>query len=536
MNLSRTTATWLAVFAVSTALTGCSGAAESDRSSVAHDADIPKLTWAVAAGPRSLDIAHSLDGTSYLAIAALFDSVLRLDMKGNLESGLAESWSSPDSHTYVYRIRRGVKFWNDEPVTAEDVRFSLARQLDPATASESAQLLAAVKSVEVSGPDQVTVRLSHPDAAFQYTPALAWFVQQKSYVEAAGEELGTGARPGMGSGAYTVESFSPAGGVALRRNEQYWGAKPKVVSAEIKPIAVPEALRRAVQAGEVDGTIDFPVRHAQRWEQLRGVRAQFVRSTTTTYLSLDTATAPFDDEHVRRAIAHSVDRKGLLAPAFGGRADLAASPFTTAQLTATVGEDRAAELTESIALPEFDLGKAAAELKKSRHPNGFTVDAPYAADEPWAQLTLEDLARNLARIGIRLTPKPMPRQQWVAQIYAHQDLGIQIIRAGGGTPYAGELASVLFVEDSARPNGFNTANFHPDEVRQVVDQIGAPSSAEARFAQLRSLMALNAEQLGYVPLFEPQTGIALRDEFVFDPQVDTFLVGDNWLRLIKSAK
>ncbi|MFD9894893.1 ABC transporter substrate-binding protein [Amycolatopsis sp. NPDC059027] len=517
-------------------LTGCTGGSTGATGPrAATDADVPLITWAASGPPRSLDIAHALDTRSELPIVAAFDALLTLDTEGRLQPGLAKSWSSPDPLTYVYQLRTDVKFWNGTPMTAEDVAYSLARQADPASGAESALYLPAVKSVDVTGPAEVTVKLSRPDALFQYVPAIVWFVQQKAYVQTAGKDLGTGQKPGMGTGAYQVTSFS-TDGVHLRRNDGYWGKRPKVAEVDIKVIPDPDALRLAMQSGAVDGTFDFPVQRARQWEQTRGVATVFPQSPGSMYLSFDITKPPFDDVHVRRAIAAAVDRQGLLQPAFGGKATLAASMFSGVQLTSTLGREKADQLTKSVPWQVFDLAKARAELAQSAHPQGFTAEVPFTTSQPWAQLTLENLATNLAPLGIKLNLKALPDQQWVAQLYAHQNLGMQILRASGGTPYAGEMAGVLYGRKSAGPNGLNTANFFPDDVQRVLTQLTEPASTDQRAEQLGTLMRATAEQLPYVPLFEAKTGIAIADRLTFDPPISTDIsLTGNWVSLIRAA-
>ncbi len=511
-------------------LAGCGGGGQAPAGKrTAGDAEIPELTWAMPGAPRSLDIAHALDSRSNLAIAVSFDGLLEIDREGKLQPWLATSWSNPDPLTYVYTLRKGVKFWDGSEVTAEDVAYSLSRQLDPAQAAETMLYLSAVKDVSVTGPDQVTVKLSVPDPKFQYVPALVWMVQSKKYAEAAGRNLGQPDQPGMGTGAYKIAKFSPADGVEFQRFDGYWGERPKVVKLNYKPIPDPEALRLAMIAGEVDGTFALPLQDVRKWERTSGVTLYQHGSIGINYLSMDVSAAPFDDVHVRKAIAHSVDRQGLLEPLFGGRAKVTAGPVSSLQLASTLGKDAADKVLGSLPQYDFDLAKAKDELSKSAYAGGFTVEVPYAATQNWARLVLESMARNLATIGITLVPKGMPEQQWVAQAFAHQDLKMQIIRAGGGTPYAGEMLPMMFGKASAAPNGFNTANFTSPELETKLGRLTTSTDP------IPDIMRLNADQLPYVPLFEENMVHAVRSQFVFDPEPPPWMAGANWALWLKAA-
>ena len=73
---------------------------------------------------------------------------------------------------------------------------------------------------------------------------------EKKYATAAGADLGTPAKPGMGTGPYTITSFSTSEGVTLDRFDGYWGEKPKVKTLVLKAIADPETARLAMLAGD----------------------------------------------------------------------------------------------------------------------------------------------------------------------------------------------------------------------------------------------------------------------------------------------
>lgn len=535
MRRTTTAAVLAMLMALALALAGCGGGAqEGQKPRAAGTGEVPEVTWAMPGAPRTMDIAHGLDTRTNLAIFAAFEGLLRMDKDGKLAPHIATSWTNPDPLTYVYTLRDDVTFWNGEKLTAEDVAFSLRRQIVPEEAAETMLYLSAVQEVSATGPTEVTVTLKTPDPRFQYMPALVWTISQKSYVEAAGADYGTPAKPGMGTGPFKVTSFSPADGVTFERYDGYWGQRPSVVKLNYRPIPDPEAMRLAMLAGEVDGTLGVPLIDMRKWERTDGVSLYFTKSLAMNYLSFDVTTAPFDDVRVRRAIAYAVDRQGLLDPLFGGRADLAVSTVSTTQLAALAGEQKATELNTSMPEFPFDLEKAKAELAQSAHPNGFTVEVPYTTTQAWARLTLENLAQNLAQIGITLVPKAMPDQQWVANLFAHQNLGMQIMRAAGGTPDPAEMLPMMFSAASAAPNGFNTANFTTPELEAKLVELGETSDPAARTERVAEIMRLAAAELPYVPLFEEQLSIAVRNELVIDPEPSTWL-GGGWASQLKPA-
>ena len=65
---------------------------------------------------------------------------------------LATSWKTPDPLTYVYKVRKGVKFWDGTPLTAEDVAYSMSQQMNPKVASQESSFYSSVASVKATGP------------------------------------------------------------------------------------------------------------------------------------------------------------------------------------------------------------------------------------------------------------------------------------------------------------------------------------------------------------------------------------------------
>src|SRR6476646_8020592 len=80
-------------------------------------AGISKLTWALGASVRGLEYTHSADSGSATVISVGCETLVRFDKSGALRPALADSFSTPNATTYVYHVRKGVKFWDGRPLT-----------------------------------------------------------------------------------------------------------------------------------------------------------------------------------------------------------------------------------------------------------------------------------------------------------------------------------------------------------------------------------------------------------------------------------
>src|SRR5204863_5322751 len=165
--------------------------------------------------------------TPFMTLYALHDALVK-PMPGNpFTPTLAESWTmSKDGLVYEFVLRKGVRFHNGDPLTAEDVKFSFERY----KGGGATTLKARVAAVEAVDPLRVRFRLKQPwpdFMTFYGTPATsaAWIVTRK-YVERVGED-GFKRAP-VGAGPYRFVSFTPGVELVLEAYDGYWRKSPSV--------------------------------------------------------------------------------------------------------------------------------------------------------------------------------------------------------------------------------------------------------------------------------------------------------------------
>src|SRR5262245_52136549 len=226
------------------------------------------IATTVAFAPRWFDPAEA-EGiiTPFVYYYAYHDALVK-PMPGNpLAPCLAESWTtSADGLTYEFVLRKGVRFHNGDPVTAEDVKFSFERYKGAAAKT----LKDRVAAVEIVDAHRVRFRLKRPwldFMTFYGTPAsgAGWIVPKK-YIEKVGDE-GFKKAP-IGAGPYKLVSFKPGIELVLEANEQYWRKTPSVRTIVMRSIP-DEATRLAMlKRGEADISFVF-----------RGPMAEEIRRT-----------------------------------------------------------------------------------------------------------------------------------------------------------------------------------------------------------------------------------------------------------------
>src|SRR6266705_407525 len=234
-------------------------------------------------------------------------------MPGNpLAPSLAESWSmSADGLVYDFVLRKGVKFHNGDPVTAEDVKFSLERY----RGASARPLRDSVAAIETPDPSRVRIRLKRPWPDFMtfYLSATgaAWIVP-KRYVEKVGDE-GFKKAP-VGAGPYRFVSFTPGVELVLEAYEQYWRKTPSVKRLVFRSVPDESTRLAMLKRGEADIVYSIRGALAEELRRTPGLTLKPTLGTFTEWISLNDQwdpKSPWADRRVRLAANLAVDRKAI---------------------------------------------------------------------------------------------------------------------------------------------------------------------------------------------------------------------------------
>jgi peptide/nickel transport system substrate-binding protein len=219
----------------------------------------------------------------FIVLYAVHDALVKSMPGQPMAPSLAESWTvSPDGLVYEFVLRRGVKFHNGDPVTAEDVKFSFERYRGTAASVFKSR----IATVEVVDAQRVRFRLkqSWPDFMTYYgTPATgAGWIVPKKYLEKVGDE-GFKRAP-IGAGPYKFASFNPGIELVLEANEQYWRKTPTVRTLVFR--AVPDSSTRLamLKRGEADVAYTFRGVLAEEVRRTPGLTLKAVSASVTEWL------------------------------------------------------------------------------------------------------------------------------------------------------------------------------------------------------------------------------------------------------------
>ena len=358
-----------------------------------------QMTWALhfALAPTWFDPAETSGIiTPYVVLYALHDAMVK-PLPGNpMAPALAESWSmSPDGLVFEFVVRKGVKFHSGDPVTADDVKFSLERY----RGASAKMLKERVAAIETE-PGRVRIRLKQPWPDFMTFYAIAtgagWVVPKK-YVEKVGED-GFKKAP-IGAGPYRFVSFTPGVELVLEAFDQYWRKTPVVKRLVFRVVPDDATRAAALKRGEVD--IAYAV-----W----GALAEEIRRTPSLTLKATVVPTPFwvyfadqwdpkspwHDRRIRLAANHALDRQAI-----NQAENLGFARITNSIVPASF------DFYWQPPLHVHDPGKARQLLTEAGYPNGFDA-GDYYVDAAFTNVA-EATVNFLQAAGIRARVRPLER-------------------------------------------------------------------------------------------------------------------------------
>lgn len=253
--------------------------------------------------------------TTYTFLNNIYETLVRYSLKGDLEPGLAARWENPTPTTYVLHLRKGVQFHSGNPLTAEDVKFSLERIVDPKTAATRAREFAVVQSVTAVDPHTVRIVLKNPSAPFLDLLASGEAViVDKKWAEAGGNFK----QQTSGTGPFKQGPFETGVRYSLVKNPDYWEKPyPYLDRIELASIAKDEVRVQALQTGSVDMIEYVPWQSIKTLEKDPNTKV-FVGYDTFNIIRLNPKRPPFDNPKVRQALNYLIDRQEIIDLAWGG--------------------------------------------------------------------------------------------------------------------------------------------------------------------------------------------------------------------------
>ncbi|SPK77010.1 ABC transporter substrate-binding protein (plasmid) [Cupriavidus taiwanensis] len=435
----------------------------------------------VAAGTASasdtLDPAKQANQNDYVRCNMVYNGLTSLDASLTPRPALAESFNTTDAKTWVFALRKGVTFHDGKALSPADVVYSVMRHKDPATASKGKVLAKQIESVKATGPGEVTMVLTQPNADLPVILGTSHFQIVKDGT--------TDFSAGIGTGPYKIKEFRPGVRTVAVRNEAYWKpGKPYLDEIEFVGITDESARVNALLSGEMDLVAMVNPRAVARIKGTPGYGLMITRSGQYTDLILRKDVGPGTNPDFIMGMKYLLDREQMKqAIALGN---------------AVIGNDQPIDPTNRFYFKElpqrpFDPEKAKFHLRKA----GVTGKVPVVTS-PAALYSVEMalmLQQAAQRVGLELDIKRMPADGYWSNHWLNSPVGFGNVNP---RPSADTILTQFFKSDAP----WNESRWKNPRFDQLL--LGA--RAETDFAKRKQLYAdmqtmIHAEAGIGIPLF-----------------------------------
>lgn len=368
-----------------------------------------------------LDPVRDLHYTSPMTVSACYETLMTMTPGDyiNLKPALATKWErTSDGKGWRFTLRDNVKFVSGNPMTADDVKFSLDRVRY--IRFQSSQYLDNVEAINVIDDKTVDVILKKPnEPILTILAAPSFVVTDRKAVEAQGG-VGTPDSKGKdkatdwlnqnsaGTGPYKLVGWMRNSQVQMVANPNYWGGKPPFQRVVIRHFEDGAAQLLAIRRGDIDVAFNLLPEQVATLKDEKDIGINGLTSLDFVYLALShnpEFNKALANKKARQAIGYAIDYEGIKNSLLGGAAVRSASFLPVGSVGSTE------EVTRRIGFRE-DLDRSRKLLAEAGYPDGFEFEVIYGTSMVAGtsyHVMGQKVQSDLARVGIKLKINPMPQ-------------------------------------------------------------------------------------------------------------------------------
>lgn len=500
------------------------GAKELLVTTPASSTELDKITWNNTFGePPSIDPIKAADYPASTVVANLCEGLFQIQPDFSIKPHLAKDVKVADNTKFVYTLQEGVTFWDGAPMTADDVVFSLMRQLDPNEGSYwASDVTANIASVEKTGANEVTVTLSTPDASFNNhlaTPVGA-IVEQKHRL-ASGSDFGNPGAGVMCTGPYSVASWKQGSSITLARFDGYWNTakKAKTKTVEVQFITDPSSIANALATGAVDGSYDVPLSALSQLSSTKDGKLYYGKSMQNMAI-ISTGKGTLGDLAVRKALTLATDREAIARTVFEGTATPAQSlvPNGGWAESATVFE----EARKNLPSTSKNLDEAKKVLKDAKVDLTQPIKIVYPIDRTFYADIISEFANAGSALGLKIEPTGVPGAQFGA--YFSDPKARQGADAFVTMNYMNVADPLIHLGAIAGAHGMqNYSGFSDPKIEGLLAKARETSDADARAKLTVEAETLIMDQELWLPVADTATRLFMNNRVTGAPASFVYL-------------
>lgn len=445
-------------------------------------------TFLIESNPVNLDPRFATDAQSQHIDALLFSSLVEHDDQMNLQGDLAESWESPEPLTYIFHLRRGIRFHDGRPLTSADVKATFDFLLDPANRSPKRGSFRMVTSIGTPDAATVIFHLKEPYASF------VWSMSRPAIGIVPANAAPNFSHHPIGSGPFRFVSQTQDEEVVVERNPDYFRGPPQL--SQVHFHVVPDAIVRALELRKGSADLEMSSLSPDMIPVLARQPDLSVTQrsgTNSAYLGINFEDPLLARREVRQALAFAIDRESLIRYLLRGQARLA---------NGILPPNHWAYEPDVTQYP-YDPSRAEALLDSAgfpRKPGGIRFHLTLkVSTEEQARLIGAALQQQWRRVGIELEMRPLE----IATLFSDVSRGnfqLTYLRWVGANNDP-DFFEYVFSSKRFPPDGANRGHYRNARVDALIDQIRIEMDRKKRNEECSEVQKILAVDLPYVPLW-----------------------------------
>jgi peptide/nickel transport system substrate-binding protein len=478
---------------------------------------------------------HNLSPNNSLLLHIYEPLVLR-DPDGKLAPGLAVSWRAVDDLTWEFKLRKGVKFHDGSPFTAEDVVATYKRVPNvPNSPSSMATFVKPIVETRIVDPYTIIFKTAAPHVLLPSDLAAVDIIPKAVAEKATTEDFNSG-KAAIGTGPYRFVEYIPNQRVVMKANYGYWGGEEPWDKVTFKILSNPSARVAALLSGDVQMIETVPTADIARLSTDRNFALADKVSNRVIYVHLyqwngnaapgvtskdgsPLGKNPFMDPRVRKALSIAINRDAIADRIMEKRA------VPAAQLL----PDSFPGTSRKLKPARYDPEGAKKLLVEAGYPNGFTLTVygtnnRYINDDKIAQA----LAQFYSRIGIDAKVETMPSSVYFTRA-TKGDFGYMLLGWGTESCEQGSsLRSLLATPDAAKGMGVTNRAHYSNPVfdKQLADALMTMDDKK-REAMIQQAAETAMNDTGLIPIHYEVSTWATARGFRYTPRVDQYTLVTN---------
>lgn len=406
--LRRTTLATAALLAAGLlALTACTGGG-GDAAPTATGEPDPDASVAIrlVLEPGNLDIRETAGSAlDQILVDNIYQGLVSRTPEQDIVPALASDWTvSPDGLTYTFTLREGVTFHDGQPLTPQDVVWSLTTRRDTPEWRDSSRLTN-VTSIVADGQD-ISLTLSAPDST------LLWNLTGRAGIVLKEGDTVDYQTAANGTGPFVLDDWRQGDSITLTRNDAYWGEPAGAAEVVFDYIPDNQAALNAALAGEVDVLTGFDANLKDQVEANGDFSLVLGKSTDKGTLAFNQTSGPLADKRVRQAIRQAIDHDAIIEALGSGQTQYGPIPeldpgYEDLSDVAPYDPEAAKALLEEAGAEDLELT--------------LTIPSFYSTTIP------QILVSDLDEVGITLDVNSVDFTTWLTDVYTNHDYDLSFV-------------------------------------------------------------------------------------------------------------